>query len=167
MERGKAAMLARLAALTPGVRERRPTESTWSLSDVVEHIVLAEGGMTSALAKDPSPERPRRFPPARRLRMLALRGVLLGGIRIRAPVTAILPTRELPWPELVARWDAQRERLRLWLERAQPPILSTPRFKHPIVGWMDVPQALRFAGDHLRHHFMQLGRIERGFIQSA
>ena len=167
MDRGKAVMLARLTDLSPAARERRPTEASWSLSEVVEHVVRSEGGMTSALAKDPSPERPRKFPPARRLRMVALRMALLGGIRIRAPVTAILPTRELPWPELLARWDEQREKLRAWLEGAQPAILSTPRFRHPIVGWLDVPQALGFAGDHLKHHLMQLGRIERRLFRPS
>lgn len=165
MERGKAAMLARLAGRNSAVRDRRPAESSWSLADVVEHLVLAEGAMTTALAKEPSPERPRAFPPTRRLRMLALRGALLGGLRIRAPSTAILPTRASSWPDLLAQWDDQRQRLHAWLQQIQPSILCTPRFKHPIIGWLDVPQALCFAGDHLQHHLRQVRRIERELLR--
>ncbi|HET7042370.1 MAG TPA: DinB family protein [Gemmatimonadales bacterium] len=157
--RAKARMLERVGGHPPERRERRPEEAGWSMSDVVEHLVLAEAGMAAALAKEPSPERPRVLAPW--YRFLGLRLALVADFRIRAPVESILPRREMSWGDLVGRWEAERTRLGSWLEEVDPAKHASPRFKHPITGWMTVPQALTFAGDHLHHHLMQIGRIER------
>ena len=87
--------------------------------------------------------------------------MLAWGVRIRAPVDAILPRRELAWEPLLAKWEAERTALGEWLERSDPRIHGAPRFRHPIAGWMDVSQAVTFAADHLDHHLQQVGRIER------
>ena len=119
--------------------------------------------MTSALAKEPAPDRPRVVAPGRWYRMPALRVALLTGFRIKAPVDTILPRGDTSWDELGTRWAAGRARLLEWLEGAPPTILEAPRFRHPIIGWLTVEQALTFAGDHLEHHRMQIDRLERRF----
>jgi hypothetical protein len=128
---------------------------------VVEHLVLVEAGMQTALAKEPIPSRPRVVKPGFFLRWLGLRFALKVGVRIRAPVDAILPTRQLPWHALLARWEEQRRGFEEWLRASDPAIHQTPRFKHPIIGWLNVPGAVTFAADHLEHHLQQIGRIER------
>lgn len=158
---GRERILARILGHPEEFREARPRPSTWSLVDIVEHLSLVDGGIGSALAKDPSPDRPRIVPPGRWWRFPALRGALAVGVRIRAPVDAILPRRDTPWQELVARWTGGHGALEQWLGRVPTGILSAPRFKHPIVGWLTVRQALLFMGDHHRHHLRQIGRVER------
>lgn len=161
MERGKDEVLARVARHSPEERDRHPGPGRWSLGDVVEHLVRAEGGMGTALAKAPTPDRPRVVAPGRWYRFPLLRVALWSGYRIKAPTESILPTRELPWHALLSRWEEQRRALDTWLRGVDPRLLADPRFKHPIVGWLTIPQALRFAGDHLAHHLQQIGRIER------
>lgn len=161
MRRGREAVLERVAAREPTVREWTPGPDRWSLADVVEHLVLVEGHLYHALAREPTLERPRVVPPGQWFRYLALRLALKGGFRIKAPVDIVLPRRELPWHALLARWEEQRRGLEEWLRASDPRIHRTPRFKHPIVGWLNVPQALTFAADHLDHHLGQIGRIER------
>ena len=158
---GKARMLERVGRWGAEEREWRPGAAAWSLADVVEHVVLAEAGLGFGLAKDPSPDKPRVVKPGRWVRWPVLRFVMLTGVRIRAPVDAVLPTRELGWEGLTVRWAAQRSDLEEWLERSDPRVHANPRFKHPIVGWLNVPQALTFGADHLAHHLQQAGRIER------
>lgn len=160
MVEGKAQLLQRVGRHPPDLRGRAPGVDGWSMQDVVEHLILSEAGMSSALAKEPSPERPRIVGRGRWYRMAALRFALLTGIRIRAPVEAILPRREHSWEELSARWEEDRARLAAWLQAADPRILGDPRFRHPIIGWLTVQQALLFAGDHLAHHRMQITRLE-------
>ena len=92
-----------------------------------------------------------------------MRAVLLWGIRIKAPTPQILPNNEIPWGALLSRWDENRRALEAWLLTVDPEVIRTPRFRHPITGWMDVPQALTFVGDHLDHHLIQISRIERDF----
>ena len=158
---GKQEVIARVDRCPPEVRDRRPRADLWSMCDVVEHLVLSEGGMASALAKAPSPDRPRVVASGRWYRWPALRVALLGGLRFKAPVESILPRRELSWTELLGRWEKIRLDLGQWLEEAPAEVLGDPRFRHPIVGWLTVGQAVTFAGDHLEHHLAQIGRIAR------
>lgn len=158
---GKEEVIARVDRCPPGVRDWRLRDDAWSMSDVVEHLVRSEGGMASALAKAPSPDRPRVVAPGRWYRWPALRVALRGGLRIKAPVESILPRRELPWAELLGRWERIRLDLGQWLDEAPTEVLGDPRFRHPIAGWLTVGQAVTFAGDHLEHHLAQIGRIAR------
>ena len=72
------------------------------------------------------------------LRFQGLRVALKTGIRIEAPIEAVLPRRELPWHALLSRWEERRRELEEWLLMVDPSILGTPRFRHPIAGWLDV-----------------------------
>lgn len=155
---GKERLLDRIGGVDPALRTRRPGPDRWSVIEVLEHVVIVETGIASALTRDPSPDRPRRFD-GRWWRYPALRVVLALGVRIRLPVESIAPTGSAGWEELQTRWTAGRERMRQWLEGVDPVILGTPRFKHPIGGWLDVPQGVTFAGDHLFHHLPQVERV--------
>ncbi|MEO6066461.1 MAG: DinB family protein [Gemmatimonadota bacterium] len=158
---GKVQLLARVGRLSADARERRLTPESWSFADVVEHLMLVEQGLGSALAKAPTRERPRVVPRGRWFRFIGLRLALKGGVRIKAPVESIVPTGGLPWHALLSRWEEQRRGFEEWLLSVDPGILGDPRFKHPIVGWLTVPQALTFTADHQDHHLEQIGRIER------
>lgn len=158
---GKARILERVGGAAPDLRERRPSAESWSMVDVIEHLVLVEQGTAAALAKPPTPGRAREMPRGQWLRFQGLRVALKTGIRIEAPIEAVLPRRELPWHALLSRWEERRRELEEWLLMVDPSILGTPRFRHPIAGWLDVPQSLTFIGDHLAHHIPQLDRIER------
>ena len=160
LRRGREQVLERVGGREPAVRQWSPGPARWSLADVVEHLVLVEGHLHTALAREPTPARPRVVPRGRILRWFGLRFAMKAGLRIRAPVESILPTRELPWHALLARWEEQRRTWEEWLRASDPAIHGTPRFKHPIVGWLNVPQSLTFAADHLGHHLEQVGRIE-------
>ena len=158
---GKEQVLARVAKRDPEYREWRGGDGEWSLADVVEHLELVEKHMLSALAKDPDVTKPRRWSTWRRLRWIGLRAALKAGVRIKAPVEMILPTRQLQWHALLARWEEQRRAFEAWLRASDPAIHQRPRFRHPIVGWLNVPEAVTFAADHLDHHLRQIDRIER------
>ena len=155
---GKERLLVRIDEIDPALRRRRPGPDRWSIIEVLEHVILVETGIATALARDPSPDRPRRFA-GRWWRYPALRVVLALGVRIRLPVESIAPTGSAGQEQLEGRWAEGRERMRTWLERIDPAILGTARFKHPISGWLDVPQGVTFAGDHLYHHLPQVERV--------
>jgi hypothetical protein len=155
---GKAGVIERIAGIAPELRARRPGPGRWSILEVLEHLVIVETGIASALMREPSPERPRRFE-GRWWRYPSLRIVLALGVRIKLPIESIAPTGTAEWEGLQHRWDEGRELLRRWLDEVDPAILATPRFRHPIGGWLDVPQGVTFAGDHLAHHRPQVERV--------
>lgn len=157
----KERMVARVTAASAERRERRPTPTSWALVDVLEHCILVEEGVTTALATEPVPDKPRRLGKGGKAPWWVIRLVLIANIRIKAPVERILPKRESTLPELTARWERQRSTLHAWLEVQPGAVIAGPRFRHPLAGWLDVPQALTFVADHLDHHLAQLDRIER------
>lgn len=165
MEERKARMVARVGGASTERRERRPTPTSWALVDVLEHCVLVEEGVTTALATDPIPEKPRQLGKGGKAPWWVIRLVLIANVRIKAPVERILPKRETTFPDLTARWERQRSTLQGWLEAQPTGVLSAPRFRHPLAGWLDVPQALTFISDHLIHHLAQLDRIERRLLR--
>lgn len=160
MVQGKAAVLALVGKREAELREWRPGGDQWSMADVVEHLELVEKHMLAALAKDPDPARPRRWSRWRWPRWMGLRLAMKSGVRIKAPTEIILPTRQLPWHALLARWEEQRRAFEEWLRASDPAIHSRPRFRHPITGWLNVREALTFAADHQEHHLRQIRRIE-------
>ena len=162
MGKAKDRLLGRVGRFSAEARDARPPGGGWGVLEVVEHIVLVEAGVASALAKAPSPERPRVLGGGGRAPFWAVRLILLGGIRYRVPVEAVRPRGELGWDALLQEWGATRERLGGWLEGAPPEVITAPRFKHPICGWLDVPHALTFLADHLVHHLAQIRRLQRG-----
>ena|GEM_PF-4880661 len=157
----KERMVAHVAAASAERRERRPTPTSWALVDVLEHCILVEEGVTTALATEPVPDKPRQLGKGGKAPWWVIRFVLIANVRIKAPVERILPKRESSFPDLTTRWDRQRSTLQGWLEAQPAAVISAPRFRHPLAGWLDVPRALTFVSDHLQHHLAQLLRIDR------
>src|SRR5690242_11764278 len=120
MEERKAEFVACFTAFDPTDRTRRPPKGGWSPLEVAEHVVIVDGNVVSALAKEPSPDRPRVVQPGRWVRLALMRTAFELRVRIRAPVPAILPTGAAAWEELAGRWEAQRMALRRWLDQVQP-----------------------------------------------
>jgi len=167
MADGKARILERVGRISPEARAWGPADGGWSAVDVVEHLVLVEEGVAAALAKEPSPERPRVLGAGGRFPFWLVRVVLLTGVRrIRVPVDLVVPKGGVTWEALTGRWNDQRARLERWVTEAPETVLTAPRFKHPIGGWLDVRGALTFTADHLVNHLRQIGRIERGLTRS-
>lgn len=162
LEEGREGVRTRVEGTAPERRVIRPTPTTWSMVDVVEHLVLVEDGIRTALAKDPTPDRPREVRWGRWWRFPTMRLVLKTGIRISAPTPAILPAGERSYESLLVDWERSRALLRTWLEGFDRRILGDPRFRHPLVGWLTIPQGITFAADHLEHHLPQLDRLIQG-----
>jgi hypothetical protein len=62
--------------------------------------------------------------------------------------------------EAIGQWVKNRERLFSLLDSLQPDQLSLGVFRHPVSGWMTMPQALAFLSAHIRHHEYQLDRLK-------
>ena len=68
------------------------------------------------------------------------------------------PTSE-PLADLVQRWNAERGKLRKFLEEIKDEDLHKLVYKHPVAGYLNVLQALDFMNEHFRHHLPQINRL--------
>jgi len=158
LERGRAALLERLASMSPAQLTARPATGGWHVLDVVQHVVIVEELVLRALATRPGPlpltERLRSG-----LRLTALRIYLRAGGRVQAPTPAILPQGSVPLEELRSRWDRARAGYASALASFGPEDMVRPMMKHPIVGKLTPLQTLTFLETHLAHHGRQIERI--------
>lgn len=147
-------LLERLGAV-PETRLRRSVDSaSWSVLQIVEHLIQAEE--YCLLGHLP----PERLEPRRRslLQRLAYRLVILilrSPLRVSTPIEEMDPTGTTPLARLADRWRTSHSRLRtITLD------VSDPRrdavFRHPVAGPMTPDQAIRMLAAHQTRHLTQI-----------
>ena len=181
LEHQRADLLADLAHLSREQLEYRPDPGTWSIADVIDHLAATEelavemgerirkggAGEIATIEAAAGWRRPRGVRGRFRwlLRRAAVYGVISTGIRVRMPrrVKEMLGTpRPASAAEAVARWEAARSRLAAYVTSLAPQDERRKLLHHPIAGWFDHRQGLKFVERHVRHHVRQVGRIRAG-----
>ncbi|MEL6769459.1 MAG: DinB family protein [Bacteroidota bacterium] len=159
LERRRRSALATLRPLAPAARQRRPAPETWSLNEVVHHLVLVDEGMARSIRcyLDQPPRQPAASAP---FKVLAMRAFFALPTRVRIPaqVAAITPRDTPDFETLAADWSAARAGLGSMLEAVPAERLKAVAFKHPLGGRMSLVDAVAFIGWHQDHHRKQLRR---------
>ena len=135
----------------------KPGPESWSLTEVIEHLVIAEERSLRGLERERPANLGSRLGAAVRIRLLTLLAPL--PIRVKAPSKGLMPTGIPELPELATRWGEARCRLAGVLDAVTPAALGERRWKHPIAGWLDTSDWLGFIYAHTNHHRAQIGRI--------
>ena len=135
----------------------KPGAESWSLTEVIEHLVIAEERGLRGLERERPADLGSRFAAGLKLRILMLASPL--PIRVKAPSKGLLPTGSVELPALAARWGEARCRLAGVLDAIPPGGEGERRWKHPIAGWLDTEEWVRFIYAHIDHHRAQIRRI--------
>lgn len=151
LQRRKADVLARVAALEPEEQTAPPAPGEWSPLQIVQHLLYVEGlsaGPEVALPPD-SRARPR---PGTGLMVKMLAGWMRAAVRLPSPDAAAPPPAEggSDLESLDARWSARRDDLRARLEVVTDPDRAFAR--HPIAGPLTARQVLDLCDSHLVYH---------------
>lgn len=81
-------------------------------------------------------------------------------LKFKAPGVVVEHTPEaLSYAEVVHQWDRVREQLKKFLEEIDEKNVRKKIYKHPVVGRLDASQAIRFCGEHIRHHLPQIRKL--------
>jgi len=152
-------LLATVRNASPVQRAFRPAADSWSMLDVVEHLVLAEEGALLSLTKGPRPG--SRVTLRNRVAVVLVRLYLSAGFRARVPASRIMPQGGLSLDELARRWATVSAALRDRLAGLHGADLRVPKFRHPVAGWLPAASGFAFLVTHLAHHRRQLDRIRR------
>lgn len=165
LETQKSSLLTQIASLPPAQLNNKPAEDSWSALEVLDHLHKVEHSILDAVI-DTIPEPAPRRPSTRdQIQSLLLRGLFLLPSRVKTPptATAILPEKHLHLAEIEQHWASTRERLHAVVNSFPAPLLPMGIFRHPVCGWMTLPQTLGFLSAHLTHHNYQLRRLRRSF----
>lgn len=138
----------------------RPAPGAWSAAEVLDHLVRTERAILDATARGLAA--PRRQGLRDRAGVWFLDRLFRTERRVRVPPSAAAVVGPDAGADLAAvrgAWDAVRGDLAAFLAPLGPAQLTDAVFRHPVAGWMRVPDVLRFFWVHAHHHGFQLERL--------
>lgn len=148
------ALLTRLAPLPTDRLRDRPDASTWSVLQIVEHLIQAEEYcLLGHLPADHLEHRRRTL--LQRLAYEVVVLILRSPIRVSTPVDDMDPRGTATLEELTRRWRVSQSRLREITLHVQDPRRDAV-FRHPVAGPMSPAQAIRMLAAHQARHIGQI-----------
>ncbi len=161
LERQRRDLLARVDGMDDDVLNRSPGEGQWSVIQVFCHLATAEEISLSTIRKRiEEPEKAARAGIVNRLKSAVLTVALRSGLPFKAPrrtAEAIPEQRSLA--DTRVHWDEVRAGWQELVATIPADVADKEIFKHPRVGLLNLPQALKFMSEHVRHHAAQVERV--------
>ena len=147
---------------------RKPKEGSWSVIQVMHHLMMSENGSLKYVKKKLSfnPELGKAGIKAS-LREMVLNTYLGSPFKWKAPEAISgdnLPQHETFW-KTAQQWKNQRIELREFLETLPDELLNKEVYKHPFVGRISIPSMLRFFDRHFNRHNKQIQRIIKNYTK--
>ncbi len=159
LESQKRLLLSRVDGWTATRLSYSPSPGAWSVLQVLDHLVRTEEEIL-ALAKQ-GVSAPHRIGLRDRLGSLFITKLFQTDRRVKIPPSAfqVLPEQDPPLAHVLERWQVTRHdfyRFQTQLSREQA---AGGLFRHPVCGWMGLPQIAQFFHVHMVHHGFQIGRL--------
>lgn len=141
---------------------KKPTEDKWSVLQIMNHLILAEGYGQNYVVKKLSfnPELKKAGFPAV-WRTFLMKTYLKYPFKVNAPDavgTEVLPAESSFW-ETAKTWKNQREELRLLFENMPAENFDKEIYKHPFAGRLTLDGLLDFHIAHFARHKKQINKI--------
>lgn len=162
IEKQRAELMEMIAQLSMEDINRSPRHNKWSISQIISHLIVAERLSINYLKKKiQGVDQAGDSGIAEELKMVILKiSQRMPGIRFKAPRQVIENT---PYytdiSTLQSEWNSTRNELREFLETIQEHHLKRKIYKHVVVGYLNVLQAVQFFGEHVTHHTPQIKRL--------
>ena len=144
-----------------------PGRGGWSMLQVFDHLIRTERLVRETSERNVKQQQNRPSLPERwRAKLILL--LFLLPIRVRVPSAASFVHPESPVSLDYVRWVWSEERQLLYefLRQQRDETLESTAMRHPVVGAMNLRDALRFIAVHLWHHDFQVFRLRRAISQA-
>jgi hypothetical protein len=151
-------LLDQVEALSAERLVARPIPGTWSILEIVEHLVLAEREVLQNLA-EPSELVARRRGLKAHLAYPMVMVVLKCGIPVKAPSPRMLPKGNTSLADLRRQWDESQRWFRSYVNALDREGFGRAVFAHPVAGPMNVGQTLHMGQLHVATHSRQIRRL--------
>jgi uncharacterized damage-inducible protein DinB len=139
----------------------RPGEQQWSTLDVLSHLAKVETGFSASLRQGLNGT--HAVSASEKVRGWCIIALMRSPVKVRMPAEAmpyIAPDTAIELDDVIADWNRARQEL-LQLLQSAGSNAQLGVFRHPVSGWMSLPDALAFLYAHTRHHVYQLKRLQR------
>jgi DinB superfamily len=162
MEAKKATLLRSLASLDAEKLNRKPDPASWSILQVIAHLIKSEGGTLQYIKK--KTQDPGALPDAGIAPWFRIAALVVG---VRSPFRFKVPQAIADVPETSDfqaasfAWAEVREDWREFVEAFPPALSNKTIFRHPFVGLLGPAQTMIFLNEHLGNHTRQIERIRK------
>ncbi len=149
-------LLGMIEPISDEVFAQRPSETEWSVAEVLHHVSIVEERVLEQLQKGLSKPAPKAGVLQRFFPMWLAVGMRT--IRVKAP-KFVEPLNPPPRKEIIANFNRTRDALKEFAVtqgRARLKDLSMP---HPFLGRLDGLRAVSFVRHHERRHYKQIREI--------
>jgi len=160
LDRERIALFEEVEALDVEALTARPRPGTWSILEIVEHLVVAEAVILQGLPAATDLIDRRRSLKHRCVFHLVV-AILRLGIPVKVPSRRMIPTGQVPLAELREQWDGHLRWLGAYTAGLDAQGEHRAVFLHPVAGPITLAQALRMDQLHLAVHARQI-RKRRG-----
>jgi DinB superfamily len=148
-------LLATVTSLADDTFSQRPSESQWSVAEILNHLYLVEERVIKDLKKalESAPRKPslmKRFVPTV---IVASRA-----IRVKSP-KAVVPISPQKKEGTIEAYNQARSRLKELCSTYGAARLEETTFKHPFLGEISGVATISFVGYHEQRHFKQIREV--------
>jgi DinB superfamily len=161
IEASRARLLNAVSGLDQAALDRRPADGTWSVGEILHHLMLMETSVTRLLERQVTRAAQHGLLPdtsnASMLSSLDRFSIETAPEKIVAP-QGFIPTHGLPRAELLDGLASSRAALLREAVRADSFDLAQLHFPHPVLGRLDMYQWVLYLGQHELRHLHQVER---------
>lgn len=138
-----------------------PGNNKWSIHQILAHLVAAEKLSVQYVRKKMQGiDQAKDAGLTESLKMIVLKISQRLPFKFNAPQPVVALTATYSnLDELITDWDTTRATLKNLLEEIGDDQTKRLIFKHPVVGKLDIAQALEFMKEHVAHHLPQVKRL--------
>lgn len=144
-----------IAPIDDSLFSRCPADNQWSVAEIVHHLCLVEQRVIKELETELA-RPPRQIGLLRKLVPTSIVASRL--IRVKAP-KAVNPVNPPAKDELIADYNAARNRLKELCSTHGQNRLKHVIFKHPFLGEIDGRATISFVGYHELRHYKQIREV--------
>jgi hypothetical protein len=148
----------KLKEINSELLSRKPRADSWSVLQVINHLIIAEAGTLNYLHKKiKSPTLPGRSS-LEPVKMVFLYLIMISPLKFKAPKVVSEPeNRDLE--SSFEEWGKIRKSIREFVEEYPESNLNKAIFKHPFIGRISLESTLWFFKMHIEHHQKQIDRL--------
>lgn len=150
-------LIATVGPLPSQLFSQRPSETEWSVSEILHHLRLVEDRVIKELEKELAGS-PHRVSLLRRLVPTSIVGSRL--IKVKAP-RSVTPTEAPEKETSLAEYNQTRNQLKSLCVTYGRERLQETVFKHPFLGPISGFAAVSFLGYHEQRHLKQINEVLR------
>ena len=160
LEADRQKLLLTLTALPQDILFHAPP-GKWSVNQILTHLLTSEKlSLLYMRKKSLGIQTVSNSGTREALKLIILKASQRLPLKFKAPGILIEHTPEaLPLPQAIEQWNAVRNDLRKFLEGIADQNIRKMIYKHPVVGMLDVMQAMAFFHEHIHHHWPQVKNL--------